>query len=164
MVQIGVVSVNRQEEKTALKKCHLIEELRQIIQALEKIRIDEKQKEWIKLILAESFKDEQKYTKERLSSLNAQKNQLRNRIEQLYLDKIDGKISEEFWLSKHTEWSDSLINIQNNITAYEKTNINYLDMSGEFLKICSEITELYKFGTVEGYSFSVTFEIGFCKV
>ena len=81
MVQIGVVSVNRQEEKTALKKCHLIEELRQIIQALEKIRIDEKQKEWIKLILAESFKDEQKYTKERLSSLNAQKNQLRNRIE-----------------------------------------------------------------------------------
>lgn len=81
--------------------------------------------------------------------MNAQKNQLRNRIEQLYLDKIDGKISEEFWLSKHTEWSDSLINIQNNITAYEKTNINYLDMSGEFLKICSEITELYKFGTVE---------------
>ena len=122
---------------------------RQIIQAFENIRIDEKQKEWIKLILAESFKDEQKYTKERLSSLNAQKNQLRNRIEQLYLDKLDGKISEEFWLSKHTEWSDSLINIQNNITAYEKTNINYLDMSGEFLKICSEITELYKFGTVE---------------
>ena len=109
----------------------------------------QKQKQWIQLILTDSFKDEQQYTKTRLNSLNTQKQMLRNRIEQLYVDKLDGKIAEEFWLKKHEEWSDELLKIQNNITAHEKTNINFIDMSSNFLKICSEISDLYKYGTIE---------------
>jgi site-specific DNA recombinase len=31
---------------------------------------------------------------------------VRHRIDQAYLDKLDGKISEEFWLAKHAEWQE----------------------------------------------------------
>ena len=88
---------------------------RQIVEAIERIKIDEKQKSWIQTVLAESFKDEQKYTKTMLNSLNKQKEILSKRIETIYLDKLDGKITEEFWLQKHEEWSASLSKIQNKI-------------------------------------------------
>ena len=122
---------------------------KQIISALDKIKIDEKQKNWIQSILSESYKKEQKYTKERLNSLIKQKELLSKRIETIYLDKLDGKITEDFWAKKHEEWSYSLLKIQNNIQAYEKTNMNFITMSEEFLKICSEISELYKFAKNE---------------
>ena len=122
---------------------------RQIVEAIERIKIDEKQKSWIQTVLAESFKDEQKYTKTMLNSLNKQKEILSKRIETIYLDKLDGKITEEFWLQKHEEWSASLSKIQNKILAYEKTKMNYIQSSEEFLKICSEIPELYKFANNE---------------
>ena len=99
---------------------------KQVIRALSKIKLDEKQKQWIQLILTDSFKDEQQYTKTRLNSLNTQKQMLRNRIEQLYVDKLDGKIAEEFWLKKHEEWSLSLFKTQNMIQAYEKTKIDFI--------------------------------------
>ena len=116
---------------------------RQIISALEKIKIDEKQKNWIQSILSESYKEEQKYTKKRLNSLLKQKEFLSKRIETIYLDKLDGKISEEFWAKKHDEWTYSLLKIQNMVQAYKKTNMNFINMSEEFLKICSEISELF---------------------
>ncbi len=69
---------------------------KQIIQALKKIKITDEHKTWITSALADSFKDEQRYTKERLNSLNSQKDRLRERIDKLYLNKLDGIISEVF--------------------------------------------------------------------
>ena len=31
---------------------------------------------------------------------------VRRRIDQAYLDKLDKKISEEFWSAKHAEWQE----------------------------------------------------------
>jgi len=46
-------------------------------------------------------------------SVNQQKQNLsqrittvRNRIDQLYIDKLDGKIEEDFWTRKSTEWQE----------------------------------------------------------
>ena len=135
------------EQKHRYIRENIIE--KQIINALAKIKIDNQQKSWIQSILSESYKDEQKYTQERLNSLLKQKEMLSKRIETIYLDKLDGKISEEFWAKKHDEWSYSLLNIQNMIQAYEKTKIDFITMSEDFLKICSEISELYKFADIE---------------
>lgn len=131
------------EQKHKYLKEEAIE--KQIIEALNKIVISPEQKDWITSILADSFKSEQDYTKERLHSLNTQKSKLKERLEQIYLDKLDGKITEEFWNNKHIEWTADLKNIQINITAYENTSINFIEASDKFLKICSEISELYKY-------------------
>ncbi len=117
---------------------------KQLIQALSKISITSEHKNWISSVLAESFKDEQKYAKEHINSLNKQKQKLRERIDNIYIDKLDGKISEEFWMDKHNKWTQDLLTIQNNITAYEKANINFIETGTKFLKICNEIVDLYK--------------------
>ena len=82
--------------------------------------------------------------KERINSLKTQKQKLRERIDALYIDKLDNKISEEFWLERHNKWTQDLLKIQNNITAYEKANINFIEMGAKFLKICNEVVDLYK--------------------
>ena len=102
----------------------------QVIEAIERIKIDEKQKSWIQTVLAESFKDEQKYSKTMLNSLNKQKEILSKRIETIYLDKLDGKITEEFWLQKHEEWSASLSKIQNINLNCSKTIHKILKLQG----------------------------------
>lgn len=115
---------------------------KQLIQALSKISITSEHKNWISSVLAESFKDEQKYAKEHINSLNKQKQKLRERIDNIYIDKLDGKISEEFWMDKHNKWTQDLLTIQNNITAYEKANINFIETGTKFLKICNEIVDV----------------------
>lgn len=71
---------------------------KQIFEALKRISITQEHRQWITTALVESFRDEQTYTKERINSLQAQKAKLRERIDTIYLDKLDGKITEEFWL------------------------------------------------------------------
>lgn len=117
-----------------------------ILEALSQIYITDEHKMWILKALKESFHDEQKYMQEQLNSLNAKKQKLRARIDGLYLDKIDGKISEEFWQERHNNWTQSLITIQNNINAYEIANIDFISEGSRFLKICREIKELYLYG------------------
>ena len=43
------------------------------------------------------------YNKNTLDNINKQIKSLHRRIEVLYLDKLDGKISEEFWEQKNNQ-------------------------------------------------------------
>ena len=111
------------------------------------IYITQEHKQWILQALRECFVDEQKYMQEQLNSLNAKKQKLRVRIDGLYLDKIDGIISEEFWLERHNSWTQALLTVQNNINAYERANIDFIEEGAKFLKICNEVKDLYLYGT-----------------
>ena len=116
---------------------------KQFIEALERISLSEEQKEWMIKALIESFKDEQLYTKERIDSFNEQKENLRRRIDNIYLDKLDGKISEVFWKTKHNEWTNELNNIQNKINAHENSNINFIEHGSKILKFCTQVKSEY---------------------
>ena len=118
----------------------------QFIEALRKISTSDEQKEWVTVALKDSFKDEQAYTKERLHSLNVQKDKLREKIHKIYTDKLEDKISEDFWLPLHNQYSNDLITIQSNITAHEKANINFIEQGVKVLKLCNEVDVMYSYG------------------
>ena len=119
---------------------------KQIIQALENISITQEHREWITQALKESFNDEEEYTKQQIHSLSVKKQKLKERIDKIYLDKLDGNISEDFWAERHNQWTQDLLTIQSNITAYEKASINFIEQGANFLKICYEMHDLYQFG------------------
>lgn len=58
---------------------------------------------------------------------------------------MDGIIGEDFWLDKHNKWTNELKTIQENIIAFENTNINFIEEGAKFLKICNEIEDLYNY-------------------
>ena len=116
---------------------------KQFIKALEGISLSAEQKEWLTNALIDSFKDEQLYTKERIDDLNEQKENLRKRIDNLYLDKLDGKISEAFWTIKHNEWTNDLTNINHRINAHDNSNINFIQHGSKILKFCTQVKKEY---------------------
>ena len=43
-------------------------------------------------------------TRRRSLALQAELKKIKHRFDQLYVDKLDGKLSEKFWLEKSSEW------------------------------------------------------------
>ncbi len=118
----------------------------QILEALSNITITKEQGEWIKAVLKESLKDEHDFTIQQINSLRGRQDKLRDRIDNLYIDKLDGKISEEYWLAKHNQWSNELNIVQENVKTYENANISFMEDCEKILKICNEIKSLYIIG------------------
>ena len=57
------------------------------------------------------------YNENTLDNINKQIKSLQRRIEGLYLDKLDGKISEEYWEQKNNEWQAEKEKLGNQIHA-----------------------------------------------
>ncbi len=122
---------------------------KQLIDALKQIQTTEQQKQWIIQGLKESFADEQEYAKERISSLNKQKETLKERLSKIYLDKLDGIISEQFWLEQHNKWTMELMQIQSLIEAFEKSNVDFMSKGISILNLLTNIEHSYLLSDIE---------------
>lgn len=131
--------------KCEQKHVYLREEVieKQVVEALSKIKTSEVQKEWITATLKNTFADEQKWTQERTLTIKRQVELLSDRINKLYIDKLDGNISDEFWSCKHNGWSQEKLNLEIKLEALNKSNKNFIEEGVKFLNICTRINELY---------------------
>ncbi len=62
------------------------------------ITIDPSIRDWLMRALKESHQDEATFHKDALDRLQAELKKFKNRLDQLYVDKLDEKVSESFWL------------------------------------------------------------------
>ena len=69
--------------------------------------------------IADSFKQDeanaQREREERVYAMQSRLEQLRNRIDKMYEDKLDGKIDDDFWNRKSSEWRLQEREIENEI-------------------------------------------------
>ena len=71
---------------------------------MKQITIEPAIKEWLIQALKESHHDETVYHQEALTCLQAELKKIKHCLDQLYVDKLDGKVPEKFWLEKSSEW------------------------------------------------------------
>lgn len=109
------------------------------VEALKRIQITPEHKNNIIITLKESHKDEQKFNQEELLKLNKRAETLRNRMSKLYLDKLDGNITNDFWADKNNEWTLEHARIMQEIDAHSKANINYMRQGGELLELLENL-------------------------
>jgi site-specific DNA recombinase len=62
-----------------------------------------------------------------ISGLQTQYDKLQHRIDQAYTDKLDGKIPEDLFLRKMSEWQENQRKILSQIRAHQTANHNYLE-------------------------------------
>ncbi|AXK61154.1 recombinase family protein [Candidatus Chromulinivorax destructor] len=96
--------------------------------------------------LRESFKDKIEYHNALISELEQQIKRLQNRIDQTYLDKLDGKISEAFWQTKTKEWSTEQENLNDKLFAAKKADVHYLENADFIIELAQNAGQLFKTG------------------
>lgn len=68
---------------------------------------------------------------------------LRNRINKLYTDKLDGVITENFWQAKNNEWVHEHSRISEDIERHIKANSSYMQEGLKWLELTENLYPLY---------------------
>ena len=110
---------------------------------VKKIHIGSSMVELVKNSLLDSHRDEIEYHRNKVRALESQKTKLENRIHQVYIDKLDSKISKERYDSMTNEWQQEINNIRNAIERYEDADSNYLSQGVHILELCNKAYDMY---------------------
>lgn len=99
--------------------------------------------EYIKLGLKESLKDKQEFSQQEFERITSNLKRLQDRINKLYIDKLDGLIDNEFWKEKNTLWSNELSELENKLHAYNVADKKYYEEGIKILELLKNAYGLY---------------------
>lgn len=115
----------------------------QFFDAINKIHTEETHQKWIIEALKQINTEKEIFQEERIEALQAQNKKLRERINKIYIDKLDENISAEFWLEKHNEWNFQLSKNEETIKAHAVANKNYIESAINVLNIAGKARDMY---------------------
>lgn len=116
---------------------------KQFADIVKKIHINDDTLLAVKQALIDSHKDELEFHKSRIDILTAQKSKLENRLHQVYVDKLDGKVTEEFFNRTTDKWHEELNEIKSAIIKHENADSNYMTQGVHILELCNRAYALY---------------------
>jgi len=88
-------------------------------------------------------KDEIDLAQKAVESLSRRKTNLQKKIGNAYEDKLDGKISEEFWLNKTNEWQADLVYVENQLNSRMDSNHNYVEGAKRIIELAKSLYPSY---------------------
>jgi len=117
---------------------------KQFAQCLKDIQLSEEQKTGIIEGLKELHSEKIEFHHNSIKQLNTHINKLQNRIEKMYIDKLDGKIDESFWAEQNTkmqaEKDEALIKLK----AHENADKHYYENADIILELSRKAYALFK--------------------
>ena len=117
---------------------------REFTEALRAIKIDKEVLQWVVIALKESHSEEKRYHNDMISTFQNQYQKLQDRTDAMYIDKLDGKVSEDFFSRKSEEWGAEQANILRKIEQHQSANRFYLEEGTRFLELAQKAVTLYE--------------------
>jgi site-specific DNA recombinase len=117
---------------------------RQFREALAAIAVDEKALVWMVTALKESHADEKLHHDESVARLQKQHQQLQNRLDAMYVDKLDGKISQEYFDRQSHLWREEQSKLSAQIAAHQNANVSYIVSGVKILELAQRAVILYE--------------------
>ena len=99
---------------------------------------------WLTDALRHSHRDEQKLHAEAVDRLQGEYKRLQDRLDGMYIDKLDGRISIDFYDRKACEWRDEQSRILNDLERHQNANKSYLDEGVALLELASHAEQLFR--------------------
>ena len=99
--------------------------------------------DWVTDALRESYADERKFHDEAIRRLDAESKRIQGRLDTMYIDKLDGRISSEYFDRKATEWREERDQIREGIASHDAANESYMDTGLEILELAQRAPELF---------------------
>lgn len=112
-------------------------------QLLDNIQISEETQQLILNGMRESLKDKIEYHNNSIQQLERQIKILQNRVDQAYLDKLDGKISEEFWQDRSKTWLMEKESLSLKLLNHQRADSNYLENANIILELAKKAPGLF---------------------
>lgn len=114
-----------------------------VLELLDHLKLSDEEIEFTKTAFVEMLKLQKEYTDESAEALEKKIKTLRSRLNNLYIDKIDGIISQEFYSEKKNLWQSEL---DSTLIKYEKTTTfsrTFMDNVSDLLELCKNAKSLY---------------------
>ncbi len=105
--------------------------------------------ESIRDILKNSHKDETEYHTTTLNSLKQQYEQIQKRLDRLYDDKLDEKITKDFYERKFKQYTEEKEAILQAMNKHSKASNKYFELGMTVYELSQKAPELYREATVE---------------
>ena len=99
--------------------------------------------EWVSSALRESHLDEQQYHQEAIDRLQAEHRPLQDRLDAMYVDKLDRRIDAAFFDRKASEWRADQDRLLTAIEAHQAANRTYFDEGVRLLTLARRAHELF---------------------
>ena len=112
--------------------------------ALKAIKLEGDVLEWVIQALKSGHADEKRYHDEMIATLHREYTKRQNRIDQMYVDKLDGNITQEFYDQKSNEWRNEQVAIRHKIEIHENANCCYIEEDVRILELANRAWELYE--------------------
>ena len=110
---------------------------------LEKMAIPEDVKNKVLNNVKECLKQDHEYRVKQLEQLNEGVIKLKKRLNQLYIDKLDGVIDTEFYLEKKNEWGIELDKLLSNQNEMSHENEEIMKRAEDMLELCRKAPQWY---------------------
>ncbi len=94
-------------------------------------------RDWLIQALKESHQEETPYHQETTQRLEDTRRRLSSRLDQVYLDKLEGKVTERFWLEKSREWEAERDRVLDTLRANDGASHRYHGDSVRLLELAS---------------------------
>jgi site-specific DNA recombinase len=116
----------------------------QFEELLESIHISDEAQEFVLQGIRESFKDKIEYHNHKVAQLEKQIKLLQDRIDQAYLDKLDKKISANFWKLHSQNWIEEKESLAHKLLSSQKADSAYLENANSILELSKNAAVLFK--------------------
>jgi DNA invertase Pin-like site-specific DNA recombinase len=114
-----------------------------IAEILQKLYISDNDIIRVKDTVKELLQLTEQYDENKIDTLHATIKRLKNRLNKLYIDKIDGIIDDEFYNENRALWQSELDDAQIGLNAILKNNKYFIEDVGRMLELCKNASILY---------------------
>src|SRR4030095_6125088 len=86
---------------------------------------------------------------ESVARLQKQHQILQNRLDVMYVDKLDGKINQEYFDRQTDLWREEQSRLSAQIAAHQNANVSYIDSGVKILELAQKAVILYAMQSME---------------
>ena len=116
----------------------------QFTELLGRLRFDDEVLEWVREALQASHADERREHEEAIGRLRAEHKRLGERINAMYIDKLDGKIGGDFYDKFAGEWREEQTRCLREIDRHQAAEQSYMDEGVQILELARNAQSLFE--------------------
>jgi len=135
-----------QGSPASCRRRYVREELleKQFTELLGRLKFDDEVLEWVREALQASHADERREHEEAIRRLQDEHRRLRDRINAMYVDKLDGRVDGAFFDKMSAEWREEQNRCLREIERHEAAEQSYMDEGVQILELARNAQRLFE--------------------